>query len=130
VIEGSCHCGAVRWRFESEPDAATICNCTVCRRYAALWIYGWYDEDVFVSGPTRTYLRGEKILAFHFCEHCASVVYWASVGSGPDGRRRAAVNIRLADPEAVANIPVQRFDGLGSYDDLPRDGRRVADLLF
>jgi len=58
VIEGSCHCGAVRWRLEATPEAATACNCTVCRRYAALWAYGHEGEDVEVSGTTRAYLRG------------------------------------------------------------------------
>ena len=130
MIEGSCHCGAVRWRFESEPDAATICNCTTCRRYGALWIYGWHEEDVFVSGPTRSYLRGEKILGLHFCGKCGCIAYWLSVGSGPDGRRRIGVNVRLAEPHAVADIPIQRFDGFHSYEDLPLDGRHVVDLWF
>lgn len=38
-----------------------------------------------------------------------------------------AVNIRLAEPEAVANIPIQRFGGLHSWEDLPRDGATVGD---
>jgi hypothetical protein len=32
MIEGACHCGAVRWEFDPVPDGATACNCTVCRR--------------------------------------------------------------------------------------------------
>lgn len=130
MIEGACHCGAVRWRFESEPDAATSCNCTACRRYAALWIYGWENEDVFVYGETKVYLRGHRVLGFHFCPNCGGMAYWRSVDQGPDGRRRLAVNVRLAEPEAVAAIPVQQFDGLHSFEDLPFDGRRVADLWF
>lgn len=130
MIEGGCHCGAVHWRFESKPDAATICNCTSCRRYGALWIYGWQDEDVFATGPTSAYLRGHKVLGFHFCPQCGCMAYWRSVDTGPDGRRRIAVNVRLADPDAVADIPIQRFDGLHSFEDLPIDGRRVADLWF
>jgi hypothetical protein len=30
----------------------------------------------------------------------------------------------------VAAIPLQRFDGLGSFDDLPKDGRCIADVWF
>jgi hypothetical protein len=130
MIKGSCHCGAVHWRFESKPDAATACNCTSCRRYGALWIYGWQDEDVFVSGPTTAYLRGHMVLGFHFCPTCGCMAYWRSVDTGRDGRRRIAVNVRLAEPDAVAAIPIQKFDGLHSFDDLPRDGRRVTDLWF
>lgn len=130
MIEGSCHCGEVHWRFESTPDAATACNCTTCRRYGALWIYGFEDEDVFVSGPTTAYIRGERMLGFHFCSTCGCMAYWRSVDQGADGRRRLAVNVRLAEPDAVADIPIQQFDGLHSFDDLPRDGRTVADLWF
>jgi hypothetical protein len=130
VIEGVCHCGAVRWRFDSEPDAATACNCTICRRYGALWIYGHENEDVFVSGPTSAYTRGEKSLAFHFCARCGCVAYWRGTEPGADGRRRLAVNVRLAEPDAVAHIPVQRFDGFHSWTDLARDGRQVGDVWF
>ena len=130
MIAGACHCGRVRWRFESEPDAATACNCTACRRYGALWIYGWEGEDVFVSGQTKAYRRGEMVLGFHFCPECGGMAYWRAVDIGPDGRRRLAVNVRLAAPEAVSAIPIQQFDGLHSYEDWPRDGRTVADLWF
>ena len=46
------------------------------------------------------------------------------------GRRRMAVNVRLAPPEAVADLPIDRFDGLDSFEDLPGDGRCVRDMWF
>ena len=47
----------------------------------------------------------------------------------PDGRRMA-VNIRLAEPDSVAHIPIDHFDGLDTFTDLPRDGRTVKDMWF
>ncbi len=130
MIEGSCHCGAVRGRFESEPEGATACNCTVCRRYGVLWIYGHEGEDVDVRGPTKAYTRGAAI-DFNFCPTCGCVVSWRARMLEPDGRRRLAVNLRLADdPDQVAQIPIDHFDGLNTFDDLPRDGRRVVDYWF
>jgi hypothetical protein len=41
-----------------------------------------------------------------------------------------AVNLRLAPPEAVADLPIDHFDGLGTFEDLPRDGRCIRDLWF
>ena len=41
-----------------------------------------------------------------------------------------AVNLRLAEPQAVARIPIDHFDGLSRFEDLPRDGRCVADYWF
>lgn len=41
-----------------------------------------------------------------------------------------AVNVRLAEPEMVADLPIDHFEGLNSFTDLPRDGRRVFDYWF
>lgn len=54
----------------------------------------------------------------------------AGGGGGEDGRRRIAVNLRLAEPDAVSAIVIDHFDGLVSFDDLGRDGRCVADMWF
>jgi hypothetical protein len=129
LLEGSCHCGAVRWTFDRMPDGATVCNCTVCRRYGVLWAYDYENEAIRVAGATAHYCRGEA-LEFHFCATCACVTHWRSRRVPEDGRRRVAVNLRLAAPDAVAAIPIERFDGLDSFEDLPRDGRCVADYWF
>jgi hypothetical protein len=129
MIEGVCHCGAVRWRFDESPDSATVCNCTVCRRYGVLWAYDFEGERIHVSGPTRAYIRG-KAIEFHFCPSCGCVAFWRGRELDEEGRRRIAVNLRLTEPELVARIPIDRFDGLGSFEDLPRDGRCVADYWF
>jgi hypothetical protein len=129
MIEGACHCGQVHWRYGPEPTGATACNCTVCRRWGALWIYGFHGEDVDVEGPTAAYVRGEAI-EFHFCPRCACVVSWRAITPGADGRRWGAVNARLAEPEAVAALPMDHFDGLTGSRRQPRDGRCVADYWF
>jgi hypothetical protein len=129
MIEGSCHCGAVRWSFAGIPESATACNCTVCRRYGVLWAYDFENEGIKVSGATKAYVRGRAI-EFHFCPDCGCVAYWRGLTPEKDGRRRIAVNLRLAEPEAVGAIVIDHFDGLNTFDDLPRDGRCVADYWF
>jgi hypothetical protein len=76
MIQGSCHCGAIRWQFEGQPDGATACNCTVCRRYGVLWAYDYEDEGIKVSGRTQPYVRG-KAIEFHFCPVCGCVAFGA-----------------------------------------------------
>jgi hypothetical protein len=39
-----------------------------------------------------------------------------------------AVNVRLAPMEAVADLPIDHFDGFDSFEDLPADGRVGRDL--
>ena len=133
TTSGSCHCGAIHWEFRGEIPDATICNCTACRRYGVLWAYGYVGEEITVTAPKdglSRYIWGERTISFNFCKSCGNVVSWQSLKPGKDDRIRIAVNLRLAEPEAVAKIPLQRFEGLHSWQDLPRDGRTVGDMWF
>lgn len=133
MIIGSCHCSAVHWRFEGPITDATICNCTACRRYGALWAYGYEGQNIRVEAPNNgltLYAWGSRSLSFNFCRTCGNLISWRGLRPDENGRTRIAVNLRLAEPDAVAPIPLQRFDGLHSFEDLPRDGRCIADVLF
>ena len=133
MITGSCHCGAAHWTLEGDPGSATACNCTLCRRYGALWAYDYENERIRLSGPTTTYIRAKEAdpaLEVHFSPRCGCVLCWRGLRLDAGGRRRIAVNLRLADPQAVADLPIDHFDGLDRFDDLPSDGRCVRDLWF
>lgn len=129
MIQGSCLCGTVRWELDGMADGATACNCTACRRYGALWAYDHDNEGIRVTGQTRAFVRGSA-LGFHFCAACGCMAYWRALEADEAGRRRIAVNLRLAEPDAVAGIPIDHFDGLVAFADLPRDGRCVRDCWF
>jgi hypothetical protein len=133
MLTGACHCGAAHWTLEGDPGAATACNCTLCRRYGALWLYDYEGERIHVSGPTASYKRVDSpnpSLEILFCPSCGGVLCWRGLRLDPQGRRRIAVNARLADPEAVADLAIDHFDGFETFDDLPSDGRCVRDLWF
>ncbi len=129
MIRGSCLCGALTWRYDGVPDHATACNCTACRRYGVLWAYGHDGVDVHVEGPVNAYARGEW-LTFDSCPTCGCLAAWRGLQPEPDGRIRAAVNLRLAEPADVAAIPIHHLDGLDTFEKLPLDGRCVADLWY
>ena len=132
VLEGRCHCGDVHWRFAAPVDTATACSCTLCRRYGALWIYDHAGSParagVEVTGSTRSYAPGNDI-DFLFCDRCHCLAAWRGRRTQPDGRRRMAVNVRLADPAAVGHLEIEHLDGLDTWHE-HRDGRRVADYWF
>lgn len=131
MIEGSCHCGTVQWQCSMKIDFATACNCTVCRRYGAYWAYDFEGEGIVVQGPTEEYVRpGRDGIGFHFCAQCGCVVTWRALSPEGDGRRRIAVNLRMAEPDAVGALPVKRFNGFGQGEEQPSDGRCVADYWF
>jgi hypothetical protein len=129
MLEGSCHCGAARWKLSELPASATACNCTACRRYGVLWAYGYEGENITVTGQTTAYIRGES-LSFNFCPSCGGVTHWRSLTANEQGRRRIAVNLRMADPEPIAQVPVDHFDGLDKWEDLPGDGKCIKDMWF
>lgn len=133
MLIGSCHCGKSGWTLEGDPGSITACNCTLCRRYGVLWAYDYEGERVSVTGQTASYTRAGKehpSLEILFCPSCACVVSWRGLRPQKDGRRRMAVNVRLAPPDLVADLPIDHFDGLDTFEDLPSDGRCVRDLWF
>jgi hypothetical protein len=132
TIEGACLCGQARWRFEGTPDGATACNCTACRRSGALWIYGYEGVDVSFTGQTTAFARRtDAVLTFNFCPTCGNLVCCRGLRTDAEGRRRMGLNLRLAEPsDAVMAIPIDHFDGLGAFKDLPRDGKCVRDMWF
>ncbi len=133
MLRGTCHCGDTHWTLEGDPGPATACNCTLCRRYGALWAYDYEGERISIFGETARYVRRGKddpSLEILFCPSCASVLCWRGLRVSPEGRRRIAVNLRLAPPDEVAGLTIDHFDGLDSFEDLPFDGRCVRDMWF
>ena len=92
--------------FRRRSRRATACNCTVCRRYGVLWAYDYEGEGIRLTGDTTAYIRGDKTIGFHFCKVCACVAYWRALEPDKKGRRRVVVNLRLAEPDDEASIPV------------------------
>lgn len=136
MIEGACHCGAVRWTFDGDPvrDTVTTCNCSWCRRTGGLWVYDYEGERITLAGPTAAYVRTDMddpaFLENLFCPVCAGVVAWRALAPDAEGRRRMAVNVRHADPAAIGDFALRHFDGLDRFEALPVTGQCVRDLLF
>ena len=115
MISGSCHCGAVSFVLTEHRDFLTECNCSICRRYAALWLH-CDRKDIELNVPedaTHQYVWGQKLLAFHTCRTCGCLTHWSSTQA--DYPEPMAVNCRLAEPETVAGMPVRTFDGADTW---------------
>ena len=113
MIAGSCHCGAVTYTLASTPEQLVDCNCSICRRYRALWAHLPPDK-VTLSGDTHSYSYGDKNLAMHRCAKCGCVSHWSPLKAQP-GQPWMGVNLALADPDAIAQIKIRRFDGAESW---------------
>ena len=108
-IEASCHCGSVRLRIASPPAEVTDCNCSICRRYGALWAY-YSLRQVTLPAPelTETYAWDDRSIAFYRCRRCGCVSHWFPIARADD---RMGVNARLMDLDVVAKARVRRLDG-------------------
>jgi hypothetical protein len=130
MLKGTCHCKQVSWVYPKSLESVTACNCTLCRRYGALWAYGYIEEGISISGDCGIYTRGREINGFHFCSNCGCLVYYLARQKDSEGLR-IAVNLRMVEEsKAILSLPVDHFDGLETFDDEPKDSRTVKDLWY
>jgi len=112
MIQARCHCGAVSISIPRSPEAVTNCNCSVCRRYGALWAYFDSSEVQLVAAPGAfdEYMTGEQSLAFVRCRNCGCLTHWRPA-LGKRKNARMGVNIRMFEPKALGQFKIRFFDG-------------------
>jgi hypothetical protein len=115
MIPGTCHCGAIRIELPAPPETVTDCNCSVCRRYGALWAFYTIDNVRVTGHPENTvaYIWGQKTIRTLHCRICGCVTHWESLDPASDDR--VGINIRNFDPEDVGGYRVRRFDGADTW---------------
>jgi hypothetical protein len=115
LIKGSCHCGTVQLSFRGAPARLVRCNCSICRRLGASWGHGTSDIITVTAAPDATiaYSHGEKSIAFHSCQTCGCTTHWVSLLD--DSPANMAMNMSLAPPKDIADLPVRHFDGADSW---------------
>ncbi len=117
MVEGSCHCGRIRFEIEALTPTVTSCNCSVCHRLGTLWAYYDASQVRFIAGEGETiaYVReGEDMgdLAFHHCPTCGVTTHWSS---RVPSSTRMGINARLLDRALLEGVPVRRFDGAETF---------------
>jgi len=71
-------------------------------------------------------LRAWQVSRIPLCAACGCVAFWRAQRADEQGRRRIAVNLRLAE----AWIPVDRFDGLATFEGLPLPAYLIAEHVI
>jgi len=107
MIKAACHCTAVRFEIDKPPAWLLDCNCTICRRYGALWTYyHGAGQALLLRLPepnlTETYLWNDHSIAFHRCRACGCVTHLEAVDVEP--KVTFALNARMMlglDPKSV-----------------------------
>jgi hypothetical protein len=106
-IDGGCHCGAITYEADIDPDQVVICHCTDCQTLSgsAFRTVALIAPENFklLTGSPKTYVKtaqsGTK-RAQTFCADCGTPINSAPVGNTPGllGIRLGTVRQRTALP--------------------------------
>jgi hypothetical protein len=129
-LEGSCHCGAVRFEVTEDFSAVRICHCTTCKKLSG----GAGTTNGRARTDTIRVLAGEELIRTYqpgegtsksFCSQCGSNLF----GGGWPESESSSVRISAIDspfdrkPEAHTYVrsvaPWENFpdDGLERFDE-------------
>ncbi|MER2536676.1 MAG: GFA family protein [Rhizobiaceae bacterium] len=109
-IDGGCHCGAIAYEAEIDPDKVSICHCTDCQKITGtafrVTVFAPESDFRILRGLPKEYLRTAESgnrRANGFCPDCGSQLYATSVGGGPK-----VYGIRLGTSRQFADLPPKR----------------------
>jgi hypothetical protein len=110
--QGSCHCKAVQFEFESDTiDEALQCNCSICIRKNAIMSKKSYDASEFrlLTGKENlgTYHWGDHDVNHHFCKTCG--IYPFHDTSYEPGKYR--INLGCVEGIEPRELEIIHFDG-------------------
>lgn len=110
MLDGSCHCGAVKFQVDWEVTELTTCDCSLCAMRNAVMAK--------VPEKALTVLEGESTLTLYqwntrrarhyFCKQCGIYVFHRK-RSAPD---HFGVNAFCLQGFDVASVPLKATEGL------------------
>jgi hypothetical protein len=93
----------------------TSCNCSICRRYGAIWAY--YSANVVTiqapKGGLSQYSWNRRIRTYYRCKKCGCVTHYAY-----RTKRRTqtvAVNAANFDPSVLVGVRIRHLDGASTW---------------
>ena len=108
-IDGGCHCGAITYEAEVNPEHTAICHCTDCQTLSGTafrtLIPARGVNYKILSGKPKEYIKigtsGAKRIQ-SFCSDCGSPLYSTSLDEAPE-----FYNIRLGTVRQRDRLPSQ-----------------------
>lgn len=98
------------------PETATRCNCSLCRRLAAVWAYYEVGTIRIEGHPENTaeYIQGDKTLRTLRCRTCGCTTHWEPLPG--KSIERQGVNLNNFDPRLVESVRIRHLDGADTWD--------------
>jgi hypothetical protein len=107
LIDGKCHCGAIAYEAEVNPDNVVICHCTDCQTFSGAPYrvsVGVRLAKLKLTGEPKAYRKvggSGRAVAVNFCAECGTALY--SLGEGHD-----FVFLRVGSVRQRAELPPKR----------------------
>ncbi|MBD9535087.1 GFA family protein [Stenotrophomonas sp. STM01] len=111
TYRGSCHCGAVSFRIQTDFPELTTCDCSICRRRNALMVKVHESAFELLSGQ-------EQLVEYQFHTRTAHHYFCATCGIYPFHRKRVTpdfygINVFCLEDFDPTGIPVRATVGAG-----------------
>lgn len=110
-MQGSCHCGAVRFTVEAPIAELTTCDCSLCVKKNAVMAKVHEDALTITAGEDllSLYQWNTRRAKHYFCSRCGIYTFH---------RKRAApdhygINVFCLDGFDPSQVPVRATEGLG-----------------
>ena len=105
-VDGSCHCGYIKYQAEVDPEKVRICHCTDCQALSgtAFRVVVPVPKEQFrlLSGQAKQYVKtaesgAKRVQAF--CPECGAGIYASAVSDPP------TYNLRIGSIRQRAQLP-------------------------
>jgi hypothetical protein len=125
VQRGGCHCGAIRFEVDGEPEALEVCTCSICLMKG--YVHWFVPREAFRllgdEDAIATYRFGTGGARHHFCRTCGVAPFYVA-RSDPD---KIDVNVRCLDGmslDRLRRLDTTVFDGAHWEEAFARRRRR------
>jgi len=109
VVQGSCHCGRIRFSVEALPKEVLACDCSICTKKGFLHLIVTRAQFRLLSGNAglSTYTFNTHVAQHWFCATCGVHPFYVP-RSDPD---KIDVNARCLEGVDLTTLTVTPFDG-------------------
>ena len=109
--QGSFHCGSVKYKAKVNLEKLITCNCSMCNRAGTILAFVPKSDFQLESGEGNVtdYQFNKKVIHHLFCKTCGIKSYgW---GTGPDGTKMYAVNVRCLEGVDITTLKPEMLNG-------------------
>ncbi len=103
MIQGGCHCGAVRYEMDTAVQHHTLCHCSSCRKASGAPAVSWAlvrNDQIKISGTPKAYASSEGTQRL-FCSNCGTSLFYVNESIFPD-----MIDVQSATLDDPSSLPI------------------------